>query len=142
MLGHYIADGHMPLHCDLRDIEKNGSLPANAHGIVEGVWEELVTNGELKRVKTCLHFKCLLEKSNHEVPDSLPASKKAALLVKKEMDLATRISFALAQSHFKKTSDLELKNLVKITRPIFADTIQTICYLWLALWELGVKKLI
>jgi hypothetical protein len=140
MLGHYIADGHMPLHCDLRDTEKNSSLPANAHGIIERVWEELVANGELKRVKTYLHFKCLLEKNNHKARDSLSASKKAAILVKKEMDLATRISFALAQSHFKKASDLELKNLVKITRPIFTDTIQTICYLWLVLWELGVLK--
>jgi hypothetical protein len=141
MLAHYIADGHMPLHCDLRDTEKSDSLPVDAHGIIESTWEELVIERKLEELRDSLRLEYLLERDSQNVFDlNIPPTKKAANLVEKEMCLATRISFALAQSHLKKASDLNLKNLVKITRPIFIDTIQTICYLWITLWEIGILE--
>ena len=38
MLSHYIADGHMPLHCDSRKFSDGAGL----HGIIEGKWEDEV----------------------------------------------------------------------------------------------------
>jgi hypothetical protein len=37
-LSHYVADGHVPFHCDVRSF----SSAANVHGRVEGEWEHLV----------------------------------------------------------------------------------------------------
>lgn len=38
MLSHYVADGHMPLHCDSRSF----SNPPDIHGYIEGLWEHAV----------------------------------------------------------------------------------------------------
>ena len=41
---HYVCDAHMPLHCDLRDMEagdgeRNRRLPKPLHGGIEEIWE-------------------------------------------------------------------------------------------------------
>jgi hypothetical protein len=38
MLSHYVADAHMPLHCDKRNFSVNGDV----HGEIEGEWEKMV----------------------------------------------------------------------------------------------------
>lgn len=38
MLSHYVADGHMPLHCDSRSFSDS----PNIHGHIEGLWEHAV----------------------------------------------------------------------------------------------------
>lgn len=51
--GHYISDGHMPLHCDLRDMDAdlgNGNLlrrlPAPLHKGIEEAWEDYFPDKE------------------------------------------------------------------------------------------------
>jgi hypothetical protein len=38
MLSHYVADAHMPLHCDKRNFSAHGDV----HGDIEGEWEKMV----------------------------------------------------------------------------------------------------
>ncbi len=40
MLSHYIADAHMPLHCDIRDFYG----PSKIHGDIEAYWEHEILN--------------------------------------------------------------------------------------------------
>ena len=53
IVSHYISDGHMPLHCDLRDMDAdigNGNLvrrlPAAIHKGIEEVWEDYFPDKE------------------------------------------------------------------------------------------------
>lgn len=38
MLSHYIADAHMPLHCDVRPFSEGGEI----HAKIEGAWDDLI----------------------------------------------------------------------------------------------------
>jgi hypothetical protein len=38
MLSHYVADGHVPFHCDARQFSEG----INLHGHVEGMWDEVI----------------------------------------------------------------------------------------------------
>jgi hypothetical protein len=40
MLGHYVADSHVPMHCDVRDFSK----PSKIHEDIESFWENEIEN--------------------------------------------------------------------------------------------------
>jgi len=40
MLSHYVADAHMPLHCDSRRFSEG----INVHGCIEGEWEDMIAS--------------------------------------------------------------------------------------------------
>lgn len=68
MLSHYVADAHMPFHCDNRALASTSSKK-NAHGKIEDLWGE--------NVPELFHAGTILKKTGQEIlAEPLPANSK------------------------------------------------------------------
>lgn len=89
MLSHYIADAHMPLHCDARPGELDGW---DLHAAVEEIWEyEVVAYYEIDRVhQRFLYNPRGYPKLRDELPQSITTPYADSILKAVEDELASR----------------------------------------------------
>lgn len=67
MLSHYIADAHMPLHCDARAFSSEDDI----HGYIEGKWDDVIRDcysiNEDQREFFCNQYGYPVQKANHQI---------------------------------------------------------------------------
>ena len=169
ILSHYIADAHMPLHCDYRDYSRPKRvrpIPPRLHPSIEERWEKyfpkeriigvgkyskdsvddivlnLPKNSVIKEKKYKLSGADGLKKSNNDVW--------------KEMVNICRVSYALSRvwidkedTENKKSGYDDVRDLIRrkgeeefvdITNRIFHDAVESVARIWLLVWGKFVKK--
>ncbi|MBU2471901.1 MAG: hypothetical protein KKF20_05790 [Bacteroidetes bacterium] len=122
MLSHYIADAHMPLHCDARDFSKGFKL----HEVIEESWDKAIKK----------HFQ--IDKDNERFfydPDGYPlrdmkadSDYQASFLRKVDDELAKR-DFIIGYGE----SNNNVLDFMKIAA--FFDAIDSIARIWFRVWR-------
>ncbi len=156
ILSHYIADCHMPLHCDARPFSDEKGI----HGAIEKKWEDQVNKS----------YK--IDKDNNRFfydPDGYPLTlKPTPFVLDVENDVATRkythgwgsnndntwdymsavsqysylFSYYLIPETFQNTQPMQEfmeqtewgQNFNKYSKMIFGDAIDSIARIWLRVW--------
>lgn len=156
ILSHYIADCHMPLHCDSRSF----SNEKNIHGAIEKKWEDYITKA----------YK--IDKDNNRFfydPDGYPLQlKESDFTTNVENEIATRkyihawggknnnvwdfmsavsqysylFSYFLIPKDFSNTQSMQEfteetewgRNFETYSAMIFSDAIDAIARIWLHIW--------
>ena len=156
ILSHYIADCHMPLHCDSRSF----SSGTNIHGSIEGVWEKAISSA----------YK--IDKDNNRFfydPDGYPLPLKASdFTTNVENEIATRkykhdwgtgngnvwdfmsavsqysylFSYYLIPQDFKNSQSMDAfttntewgQNFDTYSTMVFSDAIDAVARIWLHIW--------
>ena len=156
ILSHYIADCHMPLHCDSRSF----SNEKNIHGAIEKKWEDYITKA----------YK--IDKDNNRFfydPDGYPLPlKESDFTTNVENEIATRkyihawggknnnvwdfmsavsqysylFSYFLIPKDFSNTQSMQEftedtewgRNFETYSTMIFSDAIDAIARIWLHIW--------
>ena len=156
ILSHYIADCHMPLHCDSRSF----SNEKNIHGAIEKKWEDYITKA----------YK--IDKDNNRffyAPDGYPLPlKESDFTTNVENEIATRkyihawggknnnvwdfmsavsqysylFSYFLIPKDFSNTQSMQEfteetewgRNFETYSAMIFSDAIDAIARIWLHIW--------
>jgi hypothetical protein len=157
ILSHYIADCHMPLHCDSRPF----SSGANIHGLIEGVWDTQVRKS----------YKIDLDNNRFfYAPDGYPLEDKVTPLmqaveedaVKREfvypwgqgnnnvwdyMSAVSQYSYLMSEQLIPRQYDEKeltkelyrtteaYANLEEYSRYILSDAIDSIARIWLHVWS-------
>ncbi len=162
LMSHYIADAHVPVHCDLRDDppKKNDGntkpkgkyLDDNAHGKLEGLWEEAVNpvaireeiivkssaseNEEDTEYTDCVTFN-LYDCNKKDRIIKVPTISKNGLM-KFMIDICIkgkdRSQLLYSVDTPKKRNDVLLEDM---TREIFADCIAHLIAIWRYMWAYG-----
>lgn len=161
LLSHYIADAHMPLHCDLRDYGNSGGkglkrrLPRELHPGIEERWEDSFPE------KSVLTLHDYTTASLDEVVAALPKGSLIELDSSNEYKLSTsitkpkynewdemvnvcRASYALSREWIKephknvqalinKIGEEEFK---RATNCIFHDAVEEVARIWLKAWDI------
>jgi hypothetical protein len=157
MVSHYVADGHMPLHCDARALASTAKQ--DTHCAIETVWGEQVP--ELFHAKTILH----------ETPEAILAARPSSTSEFARIDFGVAIaplksgdpwhdavmfcraglatSFAWVPPRIAAVGDVvtrvSLEDILKddvcgrqrfwdISRAVMADSVNSIASLWLDAW--------
>lgn len=156
VLSHYIADCHMPLHCDSRSF----SSGANIHGLIESEWDKQIkksysidTDNErffydpsgypLRTDKISQLMKDIEDEvTNREYNHSWGTgnsstwdymssiSQYSYLLAYKMLPLGT--SEEITKDEFREMD--AYKNLDEYTKMIFCDAIDSVAKIWLHVW--------
>jgi hypothetical protein len=158
ILSHYIADAHMPLHCDYRDYGTDGTpsrrLPRTLHPSIEEEWEKHFPE------KETLALSRATRASLDEVVKKLPAESLLAtdttlaysfdaesiytpLSEWKELVLTCRVSYALAKNWIPApvdTANTLISQQTKarfatIMNSIFHDAVAATASHWLHAWN-------
>lgn len=164
MLSHYIADAHMPLHCDLRDASVSKTvrgkkvgrrMPSTLHPSIEKAWEEycplktdLALNAQTKKSVSEIVIKSLPKYS----PIKIDTDKHYALGTRLplpagdswlEMIFVTRTTFALAREWINKPYK-NAKEMIRakgkedfedVTNRVFHDAVQDVAMVWYKAWK-------
>ena len=153
VLSHYIADAHMPLHCDVRDLSYDNKRRVfkGFHAKLEAYWE--------KNIPGDLVFLALPSMSLDDAVGRLPKDSIFAPLAEgtktfnfvplaarrdewKEMVDVCRTSFALSRHLIPdgvKTLDDVIEHrsreeLEEASRAIFSDAVKTVAAIWVRSW--------
>lgn len=153
VLSHYIADAHMPLHCDMRDasFDQNRRIFKGFHPKLESYWESNIPGS--------LVFLALPSMSLDDAVGRLPEGSIFAPLADgtatfnfrplaagrdewEEMTDVCRTSFALSRHLIPngvKTLDdvIEFRSkeeLEEASRAIFSDAVKTVAAIWVKSW--------
>lgn len=161
IISHYVADVHMPLHCDYRDFGSEsdrtqmGRLPKKLHPSIEEKWELYFPPKEI----LVLHDHLRL--SIDEVVSSLPAGSAIKIdtgneyaldpgILKtagdewKEMVYIARTSYALSTTWidqpYQDVNDMvssgnRLIEFEDVTNRIFHDAVESVARIWLKAWQ-------
>jgi hypothetical protein len=153
LVSHYICDGHMPLHCDLRDYGKAPMrrIPKTLHPSIEEEWEEHFPTKEditLHDYITCsiddvvvrkMPKDSIIEidkKAKYSLSDRPPKMKKNEW---DEMVSICRTSFAVSRKwindSYKKADDMPEPEFKEVTNFIFHDAVESVARVWLKIWE-------
>lgn len=98
-LGHYIADTHMPLHCDIRRFSRTG---ADIHGAIEDIWESwIITPGNQRKMG-----------------DIVSEYERANLFLSHIIRQENKINYPITSPLHEIQSDDELSNLIWRDRSI------------------------
>ncbi|MBI3286756.1 MAG: hypothetical protein HYZ68_01780, partial [Chloroflexi bacterium] len=161
MLAHYIADAHMPLHCDLRDMKIGGAsrLPDKLHDSIEAEWESYLPSDE----QFVLHQRT--PKSVSQLVTQLPINSPLAIdtgpryrldgrigwtLTGDEWDemfAICRVSYAVSRkwidNPYPSASAMQAAigaaAFHEVTNAIFHDAIAAVARIWNAAWERFVR---
>jgi hypothetical protein len=160
VLSHYIADAHMPLHCDLRDYGgKRGKLkrrlPAGLHPTIEELWESYFPTKEdlvlhqylrtsVKDVLSSLPSESLIEMDTNS--EYQPNSKISSTVSDEwvEMVHIARTSYAVSRKWIDKpyadvseltNSPAKLDEFKHVTNCIFHDAVESVARLWIKAWR-------
>lgn len=158
MLGHYICDAHMPLHCDLRDYggdrDKTRRLPRKLHPGIEEEWEknfpekEVLILHEYKKQSVDEAVKTLPEKSIIKIDERKEYRLNSKILnitqdEWQEMVCVCRVSYAVSRQWIKEPYE-DVKDLIRgigeaefarVTNYIFHDAVQAIASIWYKAWR-------
>lgn len=142
ILSHYIADCHMPLHCDARPFSNESGI----HGAIEKKWEYLVKKSYN------------IDKDNNRFfynPEGYPRQlNPTQFVLNVENDVATRkythgwelysylFSYHLIPETFKNSQSMQEfmeqtewgQNFDKYSTMIFGDAIDSLARIWLHVW--------
>jgi len=159
ILGHYICDAHMPLHCDFRDYggerTKAGKLHKDLHASIEDTWEDWFPVHE----KLALHD--YTKKSIDNIVIDFPTGSKINIDknetyklnsqaiskmkgdIWQEMIYITRTSFAVSRKWIKQSypntdkmiEDIGEQEFKDVTNRIFHDTVESVTRTWSCIWE-------
>jgi len=158
ILSHYVADAHMPLHCDLRDCSWGAKLkrrlPDGLHGSIEELWESYFPPKE----KLVLYEQ--LRTSVKDAVSSLPKGSPIEIDSNGEYKLdpniyspksdewvemvhIARTSYAVSRKLIDKDYK-DAKELIKspakseefkhVTNCIFHDAVESVAALWIKAW--------
>lgn len=158
LLSHYIADAHMPLHCDLRDYGGKGvrrRLPRTLHPSIEEAWEDSFPE---KKILTLHEYTTA---SLDEVIAELPRGSLIELDSSGEYALSTRITkpkynewdemvnvcratYAFSREWIKKPhrdvqaliNKMGEEEFKRATNCIFNDAVAEIARIWLKAWNI------
>jgi hypothetical protein len=159
MISHYIADAHVPMHCDLRDdppSASNTSKPRNGtyfsgslHGKVEQLWEDAVLPiaideeiVEITREKDDAPTTAISPEIVFNVTNSAHCAEIHPVKISDNSLLDYMINLCISS----KQRSLQLfpindpnawteADLKAFTRPIFADTISALISVWMWIWD-------
>ena len=149
LISHYIADAHMPLHCDVRDLSFDGNrrIFRGLHPKLEKYWEKNLPGTEVFLILP----KLTLDDALQRLPDNsifgpIADGVKQFNFRKlrssqdewEEMVDVCRASYALSSylipDGAKSLEDLDEKKLEEASRAIFTDAAKTVAAIWLKSW--------
>jgi hypothetical protein len=153
LLSHYIVDGHMPLHCDVRDMsyDNKRKIFKGLHAKLESYWETHMLGDTVFLVLPTLS----LDEAVKRLPEGsifAPISDGVELFdfhplaagrdEWEEMVDACRVSFALSR-HLIPDQAQEVEDIVQFrsqqeleeaSRAIFSDAVATVAAIWVKSW--------
>ena len=121
MLSHYIADAHMPLHCDYRDYSRRNKvrpMPPRLHPSIEEEWEKsfpkekMLGIGKYSKdsvddIVLNLPKNSIIETDKYKLSASAAGLKRSNNDVWKEMVNVCRVSYALSRAWIDKENTEE-----------------------------------
>ena len=156
ILSHYIADAHMPLHCDLRDFKQRDlglRVSKRVHERLEQYWEDKLPSDEeldaledatLNQVVTNLPAGSLLRRLNR---DGNFALSTRLTKIKgdewKEIVNICRVSYAVSREWIPDNAQ-SLDDIVgahsqavldDVSTRIFHDAVESVARIWLTVWD-------
>ena len=153
LVSHYICDGHMPLHCDLRDYGKSPMrrIPKDLHPSIEEEWEghfpskqditlhDYIASSidDVVEGKMPDHSIIKIDKgTKYSLTPQLTKMKKNEW---DEMVSVCRTSFAVSRKWidgaYTKADDMPRPEFDEVTNFIFHDAVETVARVWLKIWE-------
>ncbi len=140
ILSHYIADAHMPLHCDLRDKEIDGRrrLNRDIHLFIENFWESHIPNIDDLAGHNLTSNNIWLEKPYFNLNKLKPLGLNDTENIRREMIYISRISYAVSREYIKNDyrnidelfDDIGRENFSILTDYLFTDAIQEVASIW------------
>lgn len=157
IVSHYIADAHMPLHCDLRDYGSKSAgisrrLPKTLHPSIEEKWDSYFPEKET----VTLHD--YLKKSVDEVVKALPRGSPIKIDTEKkyalgtslpkikgdewaEMAYVTRVAYAVSRKWIAQPYNdanalirKDKEEFTRVTNCIFYDAVESVASIWYKIW--------
>jgi len=157
ILSHYVVDAHMPLHCDLRDLDganMRRRLPEKLHPSIEERWEsyfpkkeELVLHEHVRtsvnEIISSLPKKSLIEidtNDKYKLDQEISPTKGDEWV---EMVHIARTSYAVSRKWidrpYKDVDELinssSIEEFKHVTNCIFHDAVESVARLWVKAWE-------